>query len=1371
MLEKTNLGSLSTHLNELQYGQHLCCIYDNDEDYKIILKEFISNGLLNKDRVIYIINDREAEDVFFYDKINIDLGGAFYDHQLEIIKHDQAYTKDGFFDPDSMISMLKSEMENSFELGFQGLRVTGEMSWALRSLSGSKRLIEYEAKLNNFLPNKNCLAICQYDRRKFDSGILLDVLRTHPLAIIGQEVFQNIYYIPPKTLIGGDSKKTELTCWIESLKERKLAKEQIDNNQKNLDIQINETKKLKESNEMIAKSFDNDQVAIAITRKADSAFIEVNPGFCNIIECDRKEIIGKKALDLEIFSDDHRKWILDLICKNKIANNIELDIKTRSYQDKKLLISIRPIDINSEKCFMISINDITGIKKIEKELKFKNAIVEQSSDSIVCTDLAFCINYMNNAAEELFGWRFDELKGKTPDIFNAEENSDEIQKKIYQTISSGKRYDGIALNKRKDGTLFYCQHRVSPIFDSSGNIYGYMASQRDISALVIKEKELSESEKKYRDLVDLSPEAIFIHQDNEIVFVNPALVDLLGAQKADDLIGKSVFDFVDADYKNVVSDRIEKLYESNSAVPFLEQKILGIDGRVIIVESGAVPCVFNGKPAIQVAARDITQHKQIEDTLRRNEATLHEAQAIARIGSFVWDLRSDALEWSKHMFEIAGLDPDGFYGNLHEAILNIIHPEDVESVQKEVSDMVQQKKTWPMEFRIVRPDGEVRWIRSGSRFNFDDNGSPIWCIGVHHDITENKQAEKALLESEKNYRDIFENSHDAIFVHDADTGQIVDVNRAACNLFGYSADELKDMNVGDFSLNEHPYTQDDALNWIHKAKTEGPQKFQWHAKNKDGDSIWFENSLNFATIGNKERVLVFGHNIDDRIKAERESERLLSAIEQAGEVIVITDPDGAIQYVNPAFENVTGYEPVEVKGRNPRILKSGKQDEPFYRQLWETIMAGETWQGRLVNRRKDGSLYTEEATISPVFDEQGKITNFVAVKRDITSEIELENRLTQSQKMEAIGTLAGGIAHDFNNILSAMMGFSEMVDADLPEGSRNKEDIGEVIHACKRARDLVKQILTFSRQSDSEMRPLRIDLIVNEALKMIRSSTPTSIEIQQDIKSNIPAVIADPTQVHQIMMNLCTNAIQAIEDEHGTISVSLDSVRRGKLSDGKGDETQPSEYVRLVVSDTGKGMSHELLERIFEPYFTTKKAGEGTGLGLSVVYGIVKKSYGTIKVESEVGKGTTFSVLLPAAEKSESKQATNKQSRLPWGKERVLFIDDEPSIANLGRKCLERFGYDVTIRQSSLEALELFRNDPKRFDLLVTDMTMPHMTGDELAKEILSIRPDIPIVLCTGYSKRISDIKAKEIGIRAFVMKPLTQHELASAVRRVLDEN
>ncbi len=528
-------------------------------------------------------------------------------------------------------------------------------------------------------------------------------------------------------------------------------------------------------------------------------------------------------------------------------------------------------------------------------------------------------------------------------------------------------------------------------------------------------------------------------------------------------------------------------------------------------------------------------------------------------------------------------------------------------------------------------------------------------------------------------------------------------------------------------------------------------------------------STAFLHLDDEERVLLCAQDITERKRVEMERERLIAAIEQAAEVIVITDLQGNILYVNPAFEEVTGYQADEVKGQNPRILKSGVQDDSFYRGLWQTITRGETWQGRMVNRRKDGSLYTEETTISPVVDSVGRITNFVAVKRDITAEMEMERRLAQAQKMEAIGTLAGGIAHDFNNILSAIIGYTEMAEVDLPEGSRSRQDLREVLKACNRAKDLVSQILAFSRQSEPETKPLRADLIASEALKMLRSSLPSSIKLRRSIKRDIPLVLADPTHFHQIMMNLCTNAAQAIEDEHGTMEVALDAVEVDRESAARIGGLPPGSYVILTVRDTGAGIRPEVRERIFDPYFTTKQMGEGTGLGLALVYGIVKDYGGGITVESEAGKGSTFTVYFPAAGTAEEEKAPPRQVRLPWGRERILLVDDEEAIAKLGEQYLSRLGYEVTTRQSPVEALEMFREDPQRFDLVVTDMTMPDMTGDKLAAEMLAVRPDIPIILCTGYSRRMSAERAREIGVKAFVMKPLTQHELAFTVRKALD--
>lgn len=382
---------------------------------------------------------------------------------------------------------------------------------------------------------------------------------------------------------------------------------------------------------------------------------------------------------------------------------------------------------------------------------------------------------------------------------------------------------------------------------------------------------------------------------------------------------------------------------------------------------------------------------------------------------------------------------------------------------------------------------------------------------------------------------------------------------------------------------------------------------------------------------------------------------------------------------------------------------------------------------------------------------------------------DLEIQLIQAQKMESLGTLAGGIAHDFNNILSPIIGYTEMMLADVPEDSVPRKYLSAILKATNRARDLVQQILAFSRPTEPERKPVMIQPMIEEALKLLRSCLPATIEIRQTIGDGFGMVEADPTQIHQMVMNLGTNAYHAMREKGGLLEVTLEETKIGP-----GDLIYPTmaigSYLKLTVRDTGHGMERALLKRIFDPYYTTKKNGEGTGLGLSIVKGIVDNHGGTITVESEPDHGTVFHIYLPRIINAVSEHSAMPSSILPEGNEHILLVDDELPVLQMGKEMLENLGYDVTIRSSSPDAFITFRNHPNRFDIVITDMTMSMMTGDKLAEELLTIRPDIPIILCTGFNETISEDRAMLLGIREFIMKPMAMNQIANTLRKVLDE-
>ena len=560
------------------------------------------------------------------------------------------------------------------------------------------------------------------------------------------------------------------------------------------------------------------------------------------------------------------------------------------------------------------------------------------------------------------------------------------------------------------------------------------------------------------------------------------------------------------------------------------------------------------------------------------------------------------------------------------------------------------------DWEISKADGSKKHLNASVTLMTDASGHPIGFRGIARDMTQRKQAEIALRESETKYRQLLNHAPSGIYEIDLASGKFVRVNDVMCEYTGYSRHELLSMNAIDILAEESQKKSLERINRIQRGQPV-PTSIEYKIKAKNGPEIWALLNTKFIhdAEGKPSGVLVVAHDITEQKLAEEEKKKL-------------------------------------------------------------------------------------------------------------------EHQLQQAQKMEAIGTLAGGIAHDFNNILSVIIGYTELILMNAHLDSEVRQNLKEIFNASKHARDMVKQILAFSRQNKEERKPIQVAHIVKEAAKMLRASLPTTISIQHKIEKNTGIIEADPTQIHQVLMNLCTNAAHAIDEKDGVLEISLANVELDSHAASKIPDLRPGSYLKLSIRDTGDGISPDALSQIFNPYFTTKEKGEGTGLGLAVVQGIIKSMNGAITVDSQVGKGSTFDVYMPIITR-ELAQEEDIQKSLPMGYEHILLVDDEQPLVDIGKQMLERLGYTVDTRTSSIEALKLFEADPHRFDLVITDIVMPNMTGDKLADKIIDIRPDIRIVLCTGYSEKFTHRHASDMGIQAFLMKPLVMQDLANTVRQALSVN
>jgi PAS domain S-box-containing protein len=644
-------------------------------------------------------------------------------------------------------------------------------------------------------------------------------------------------------------------------------------------------------------------------------------------------------------------------------------------------------------------------------------------------------------------------------------------------------------------------------------------------------------------------------------------------------------------------------------------------------------------------------------------------------------------------------------------------------------------------------------------------------------------SEEAVRESEEKYRTILDNIEDGYFEVDL-KGNFTFFNDSVSRLIGYSPSALEGMNNREYMDAKNAKKVFQTFNSVYE--TGKPSKgFDWEITTVDGSIRQVDASVSLITdkegnrIGFRGIVRDMTHRKQAEKKLKESEEKYKQLVNHAPAGIYEVDFNtGKLVSVNDVMCEYTGYTKNELLNMSALDFLSEESQLKLLDRM-DRLGKGEKISGSVEYkaRTKDGREFWTLINARNIYDQNGKAQGAMVVAHDITElkqaeeeKERLEYQLQQAQKMEAVGTLAGGIAHDFNNILSVIIGYTELILMNGNVDEEVRQNLKEIFNASKHARDMVKQILAFSRQSKQERKPIQVTHIVKEAIKMLRASLPATILIQQHIEKNIGIIEADPTQIHQVLMNLCTNAAHAINERDGVLEISLSNIELDQDASAIIQDLRAGTYVKLSVSDTGHGIDPDAHKKIFNPYFTTKEKGEGTGLGLAVVQGIIKSHNGAITVESEVGNGSTFHVYLPTIQRDVALDEV-ESTALPMGHERILLVDDEQPLVEIGKQMLERLGYTVATRTSSIEALELFKAQPHRFDLVITDIVMPNMTGEKLAQKLMDIRADIPIILCTGYSEKFTRRQASNMGIQSFLMKPLVMRDLAGTVRQALAAN
>lgn len=809
------------------------------------------------------------------------------------------------------------------------------------------------------------------------------------------------------------------------------------------------------------------------------------------------------------------------------------------------------------------------------------------------------------------------------------------------------------------------------------------------------------------------------------------------------------------------------------------------------------------------------EKEKLEKTLVDNEGQFQ--TMVSNFPGAVYRCANDE-NWTMHYIsdgieEISGYKADDFIENKVKKYDSIILPEDKQMVRDTVQDALNENCHYTIEFRMIDKNGDIHWVYEKGRGVYNKDGKLLFLDGAIFDIThkklvnaevekqtvelletnkrlneeveERQRAEESLMKSEERFRTVFEQAPISMELYNVNGFQI-QINEAWRGLWGI--DPL--LTIGIYNVLSDEQIKNDAKLFDAIKKAFNGERASISDYEYDPQKSGYPGRKRYLSTyiypiiqqGEVQNVVVTHDDITERVLAEknvRENEQRYRALFDFASDAIFIMGNKVFEECNERTLEIFACKREQIIGESPArfsppLQPNGRDSVEMVKKNIEVALSGKHHFFEWLHCRYDGTPFDAEVSLSLVVINGEK--KLVAIVRDISrrknaerEKEKLEVQLRQSQKMEAIGTLAGGIAHDFNNILTAIIGYTELSIMESAEDSELYDNLKQIEIASNRARDLVQQILTFSRKSKQKNAPIDIAPIIKETLKLIRSSLPTTIEIKQNIVLKSSTVLADPTQIHQIIVNICTNAGYAMREKGGLLQVSLTEKYLDEIDIIRYKGLKEGNYLHLQIGDNGCAMDNDTLAQVFNPFFTTKPGGEGTGMGLAVVHGIVKSHKGFINVYSEKNIGTTFNILLPKYI-GDSETIAISTAKVPTGTETILLVDDEIIIVEMAKKMLAGLGYTVIAMDSSVKALELFKTNPNKFDLVVSDQTMPNLTGINMAKAMLDIRQDMPIIICSGYTSAVAASRAQSIGVKLFMMKPYMRRDLAINVRKALDD-